>query len=73
MIMFQGNYTDFVDYAVDVETSEVKRKGIALAIEKGAFTPNILLNAITGEAKFGGGTSVLRADGSGYIADGKIK
>lgn len=73
-------YEEFTEYPTGFENidesnvpEDSRRTGIAFAIECGDFIPNILLNAITGEAKFGGGTSVLRADGSGYLADGKIE
>ena len=72
-------YEEFTEYPEgfnviipDDVPEDSRRTGIAFAIECRDFIPNILLNAITGEAKFGGGTSVLRADGSGYLAGGKI-
>ena len=37
------------------------------------FVPNILLDAVTGEAKFGGGTNVLHSDGSFELADGNLQ
>jgi hypothetical protein len=69
----EHNYTEYLDYSVGINNSEVKRKGVALAIETGQFIPNILLNAVTGEAKFGGGTNVLHSDGSFELADGNLQ
>ena len=69
----EHNYTEYLDYSVGINNSEVKRKGVALAIETGQFIPNILLNAVTGEAKFGGGTNVLHPDGSFELADGNLQ
>ena len=67
------NYTKYIDYSIGINNSEVKRKGVALAIETGQFIPNILLNAVTGEAKFGGGTNVLHSDGSFELANGNLQ
>ena len=78
----QGNvirYEEFVDYpngfnviAPEDLPADSRRTGIAYAIETGDFVPNILLNAQTGEAKFGAGSSVLKPDGSASMANGNL-
>ena len=72
------HYTEFVDFDLSASglnewpTNIRQRVGVALAIESGHFVPNVLIDAQTGNVKFGHGSTFLENTGDGFLANGKI-
>lgn len=72
------HYTEFVNFDLSASglnewpTNIRQRVGVALAIESGHFTPNVLIDAQTGDVKFGHGTTFLQNDGQGFLAGGNF-
>ena len=72
------HYTEFVEWDLSKSgrstwpTGIRQRVGVALAIESGHFTPNVLIDAQTGDVKFGHGTTFLQKDGQGFLAGGNF-